>query len=234
MTDSFAPYFAHIHPAGYRKTAPASNDTFNHRYLIKLSDASWLEIPLCALPGDQQAIALLMSNQCPLSVTEHLSGLIAEKAAMFQPESIVAIPTMGLEYGSRVAAKLRMEHYVAMGFSHKFWYDEHLKEAVVSSTSPDQRKFLYLDPALLNRVQGKRVVIVDDVINTGASMLAATRLLRRAGAEVAGIVVALTEGYAWRETLSDISIMMPDKVSAAGHIPLFMKKGSAWVAQPDT
>ena len=45
---------------------------------------------------------------------------------------------------------------------------------MLSSTSPTQRKSLYLDPALHSRVAGKRVGLVDDVINTGASAVAAT------------------------------------------------------------
>jgi adenine/guanine phosphoribosyltransferase-like PRPP-binding protein len=63
------------------------------------------------------------------------------------------------------------------------------------------------------------VVLVDDVINTGASALAAIRLLQKAGAHVAGLVVALTEGQAWREALAVLGEGWPDKVHAIGHIP---------------
>jgi len=77
------------------------------------------------------------------------------------------------------------------------------------------------DPALISRVAGRRVVLVDDVINTGASAVAAIRLLQRAGAQVEGLVAALTEGHAWRDALAVLGDGWPGRVHGAGHIPLF-------------
>lgn len=228
------PYLAQIHPTDFRHSPLQMNESFVQSYITQLCDNSWLEIPLCALPGEKEAIALLMSNQSSFEVIDHITSLMAEKACLLAPDCIAAVPTMGLEYGSRIAQKLQMPDYVAMGFSHKFWYDDTLKEPVVSTTSPDQKKYMYLDPGLLSRVKGKRVVVIDDVINTGASVLAAIRLLQRAGANVVGAVVALTEGHHWKSTLEQASIGTANCVRAIGHIPVFMKREDHWVAQPET
>ncbi len=50
-----------------------------------------------------------------------------------------------------------------------------------------------VEPLLAKRLQGRRVVLVDDVMTTGASLYAAARVLKAAGAGlVAGLVIART------------------------------------------
>ena len=53
-----------------------------------------------------------------------------------------------------------------------------------------------MDPARVPAVRGRRVAVVDDVISTGASTLAALRLVRRIGAEPVVIGTLMTEGGA--------------------------------------
>lgn len=51
-----------------------------------------------------------------------------------------------------------------------------------------------LDPLQFHRVKGKRVVLLDDVMTSGASLHAAARVLRQAGvAHITGLVLARTE-----------------------------------------
>ena len=219
MTNALPPYQVHWS----EQTSPAFSPdaAVDSHYPVALRGGGVLELPLRALPDGQHAIALLMSNQTPFAVEDALAERMTTLARTFAPHMVAAVPTMGLDYARRVARGLDLPHYVSLGLSRKFWYDESLSEPVVSSTSPDQTKRLYLDPALLSRVAGQRVLLVDDVINTGASALAAIRLLQRAGAHVCGLVVALTEGHAWREALSELDPDWPLRVHGVGHIPLF-------------
>ncbi len=225
-------YDARWYPAD---TFTRSAGPYTSHYPVALLDGSTLELPLRTLPSGDGAIALLMSNQTPFEVEDALAPLIAQVASTFSPDCVAAVPTMGLDYARLTARKLGLPHYVAMGLSRKFWYDDGLSERMNSSTSPDHFKKLYLDPALLKRLEGTRVVLVDDVINTGTSAVAAIRLLERAGANVVGLAVALTEGYAWRDALAELGPCWPHKVRAAGHIPVFTKaEGGGWTPVPAT
>ncbi|WP_296447366.1 ComF family protein [Rhodoferax sp. UBA5149] len=51
-----------------------------------------------------------------------------------------------------------------------------------------------VEPLLLKRLKGARLVLVDDVMTSGASLFAAARVLRAAGAaHITGLVIARTE-----------------------------------------
>jgi hypoxanthine phosphoribosyltransferase len=63
-----------------------------------------------------------------------------------------------------------------------------------------------VEPLLADTLRGKRVVLVDDVMTTGASLYTVARVLKAAGvSQVTGLVVARTEwcvGQAcWRGTV---------------------------------
>jgi adenine/guanine phosphoribosyltransferase-like PRPP-binding protein len=201
---------------------------------VKLSDGSRLCLPLTPLPGGDMAVALLMSNQTSFMVERKIVGRMIELARAAAPDAVVGIPTLGLTYARPVAEAIGLPDFVALGHSRKFWYDERLSEAVISSTSPDQSKRVYLDPALLERVRGKRVVIIDDVLNTGATMAAAMSLLQKAQARVVAIVVVLTEGWDWHRKLAGIDPAIPALVRALGHIPLFRRTGMGWAPISET
>ena len=58
-------------------------------------------------------------------------------------------------------------------------------------------------------VTGKRVVLVDDVLATGGTLVAARNLIERAGGSVAGYVVVLeVEGLGGREKLGDAPLVV--------------------------
>lgn len=186
------------------------------------------------LPGGEKAVALLMSNQTSFMVERHVVQRMTEIARRATPDTVVGIPTLGLTYARPVAEAIGLPDFVALGHSRKFWYDDMLSEEVVSSTSPDQSKRVYLDPALLERVRGRRVVVVDDVLNTGGTMASALRVLQKARAHVAAIVVVLTEGWDWHGRLAGIDPAIPGLVYALGHIPLFGRTEKGWTPLAQT
>ena len=204
------------------------------RYAVRLTDGSHLELPLRVLPSGDKAIALLMTNQCHFAVEDALAPLMTTLAASFGADVVAAVPTMGLDYGRLVARGLGHPYYVAMGHSRKFWYDETLSETTTSSTST-KGKQVYLDPALVERVQGQRVLLVDDVINTGVSAVSAIRLLQRAGAEVVGMVNVLSEGHAWRAVVNELGEGWDQRIKTLGHIPMFeMDEHRHWAPITET
>ena len=213
---------------------PADASEFSTHYPVQLADGCRLCLPLTELPGGTMAVALLMSNQTSFAIERNIVERMTEMARALAPEVVVGIPTLGLTYARPVAEAIGLGDFVALGHSRKFWYDDTLSESVVSSTSPDQSKRVYLDPALLVRVRGRRVVIIDDVLNTGNTMAAALRLLNKAQANLAGIVVVLTEGWNWHAKLTQLDPAVPKLVRALGHIPLFARADKGWTPIPDT
>jgi len=203
-------------------------------YSVPLADGSRLSLPLTPLPGGEKAVALLMSNQTSFAVERKIVERMIEPVRAAAPQAVVGIPTLGLTYARPVAEAIGLPDFVALGHSRKFWYDDALSEAVISSTSPDHSKRVYLDPALLERVRGRRVVLIDDVLNTGATMASAINLLRKAEAKVVAIVVVLTEGWDWHGKLAGIDAAIPGRVHALGHIPLFARMPTGWVPIPVT
>lgn len=207
---------------------------FQDHYPVRLADGTYLKLPLQNFPNGQQAIALLMSNQTPFAVEQALTPLLTQTARNFAPEAIAGVPTLGLDYARVVAKELGFPDYVALGYSRKFWYDDALSVPVVSITSPDAKKSLYLDPNLVERVAGKRTLIVDDVINTGGTAIAAIQLLQKAEANVVGLLVVLTEGHDWREALAQQVPDLSQQVRGLGHIPIFEKTAGGWTPIPET
>jgi adenine/guanine phosphoribosyltransferase-like PRPP-binding protein len=209
----------------------ARKPPYRDHYPVALRNGTRLNLPLQPLPGGREAIALLMSNQTSFEVEQELGSALIELAAEFAAEAIVGIPTLGLDYARIVARGLGFPDYVALGNSRKFWYSDNLSVPVRSVTSPGADKKLYLDPMLVERVAGKRTLIVDDVINTGGSAAAAIDLLQRAGAVVIGLCVILIEGEAWRNPLAAFSPDWPDRVRGLGRLPLFTATAEGWMPQ---
>jgi adenine/guanine phosphoribosyltransferase-like PRPP-binding protein len=202
---------------------------YRDHYPVTLCNGAQLNLPIQPLPGGQEAIALLMSNQTPFVVEKELGSLLCKLAAEFPSEVIVGIPTLGLDYARIVARDLGFPNYVALGNSRKFWYSDELSVPVHSVTSPGANKKLYLDPMLVERVAGKKTLIIDDVINTGGSAAAAIDLLQNAGAIVIGLCVILIEGEAWKDAIAPFSPDWPSRVRGLGRIPIFKSTAEGWV-----
>jgi len=66
----------------------------------------------------------------------------------------------------------------------------------VKSITTEARQKLYIDSGDADKMKGKRVLIVDDVISTGESIRAVEHLIREAGGIVAGKMAILAEGSA--------------------------------------
>jgi len=201
---------------------------YRDHYPVPIGDGVQLNLPIEPLPGTEEAIVLLMSNQTPFVVEQALSSRLAALAAPFAPQVIVGVPTMGLDYARQVASLLGFPHYVAFGNSRKFWYDDALSVPISSITSPGAKKRLYLDPALLDRVRGQRALIVDDVVATGGSASAAIKLLNLAGAQVVGLVAPFVEGTDWKALLRDIEVTWPDRVRTIAPIPRLHRCPGGW------
>jgi adenine/guanine phosphoribosyltransferase-like PRPP-binding protein len=206
----------------------AAKPPYRFGYPVTLPCGRILVLPLRQLPDGDRTVASLIANQASHLVVAALADHMATQARAFDAEIIVGLPTLGLAFASLVAERLGQPRYVPLGYSRKFWYDDALSEPVSSITSPEAGKKLRLDPNLLPLIEGRRVVLVDDAISTGATAIAAVRLLRTIGAEIAGMVVAMKQTNRWQAATA------PLPVRAVYGCPLFQRGEDGWIPLTET
>ena len=95
-------------------------------------------------------------------------------------------------------------------------YMRDILTAKVRSITTDKEQVLYLDGNEAKLINGKRILIVDDVISTGESLHALEELVSLAGGEVVGRMCILAEGDA---------ISRPD-ITYLEKLPLFNADGT--------
>lgn len=207
------------------------NPPYNRGYPARLPDGRFLVLPLRAIPKDPcRCVASLIANHAALDVIETLSEFMADRARPFNAEVVVGLPTLGLAFAPLVAQKLGFTRYIPFGYSRKYWYREDLAVSVQSLTTPDFSKLLFVDPNLVGEIVGKKVLIVDDAVSTGSTMVSALKLLELCGAKVAGIAVAMRQGTKWREVLVDAGgVAIP--LAYVFDSPRMQWQGQGWVPE---
>lgn len=84
------------------------------------------------------------------------------------------------------------------------------------SITTEGKQMLYMDGADATKIKGKDILVVDDVISTGGSLIAVEDLVRQAGGNVVGRMAILAEGDAAKR----------DDIIVLGSLPLFDSKGN--------
>lgn len=220
-----------VYPAGTFAAGPGG--AWRDYYPAALPDGRQITLPIRVLPGDgNAAVASLIVNQASFAVEDALCDVMAEEAARFQPDVVIGVPTLGLPLANGVARRLGHDRMVALGTSRKFWYEDDLSEPLSSITSPAHAKRIFLDPRMLPLVERRRVVVVDDVLSSGASMRAVLALLAKAGIAPVGIIAAMLQGERWRATLADFDPGVPAIVAAALASPrLARTEDNSWLPE---
>ena len=174
-----------------------------------------VRLPLVPL-SDDLTIALLICVDLGVSFAETAGRELAELMRPARPDIVVSVATMGIPLAIEASRALGLDDYVILHKTPKIHLGETWAEPVHSITT-DKEQRLRMDPARVPAVRGRRVAVVDDVISTGASLLAALRLVRRIGAEPVVIGTLMTEGSGWRAALGADA----DNVRSLGSMPLF-------------
>jgi len=189
------------------------------RYRVDVGSQS-VELPLAAL-SDTLTLALLITVDMGVNFMAQAGAELAALLAPLQPDVVATVATMGIPVATDVTKALGLDQYVILHKTPKIHLGDAVVEKVRSITTDAEQRLLF-DRARIPAVAGKRVVIVDDVISTGASTGTALRLLRGVGANVVGIGTLLTEGSLWQSALGDDAAM----VRALGSIPVFRPDGA--------
>src|SRR5215212_1768193 len=195
-------FWQEIHPPHTFERLPAEGHCVF--FPAEFEDGRQLRLPIRELADGEHALASLIINQAGFVVEEALCASLAEKVRHFEPEVVVGLPTLGLTLASGTAKKLGHGRYVPLGTSRKFWYREDHSVPMTSITSPEQVKRLYLDPRMVPLIQNRRLLLVDDVISSGRSVVAALSLLETCGIRPVAIGAAMLQTDVWREQLAAV------------------------------
>ena len=122
--------------------------------------------------------------------------------------------TLTVENGE-MAKQAGMNDYVVARKAPKV-YMENLITTDVDSITTVNTQTLCLGQAEADLLAGKRVLIVDDVISTGGSLLSMELLVKKAGGNIVGKMAVLAEGDA----------MDREDIVALERLPLFNPDGT--------
>lgn len=188
-----------------------------------------VDLPIVAIKPDF-AISLMMVIDLGVKFGEHVGTKLAAKFAASKPDIVVGTATLGIPVAIEVTRALGLNNYVVLQKSPKIHLANALEQRISSITSKGEQRLL-LDRAAIPLLKGKRVLVVDDVVASGSSLKGSLELVRKAGADVVGIGVILTEARDWEETLGADSNL----IQGLAHIPQFStSNGSDWEPIPGT
>jgi adenine phosphoribosyltransferase len=187
-----------------------------------------MDLPIVPIKPDF-AISLMMVIDLGVSFGEHVGRKLAETLAPLKPDVIVGAATLGIPVAIEVSRALGLDRYVILQKSPKIHLGDALVQTITSITSKGEQRLL-LDRQAVPLLAGKRVVVVDDVVASGSSLKGSLDLVRKAGGDVVGVGVILTEARDWQETLGADSGL----VHGLAHIPQFRPGADGWEPIPET
>ena len=168
------------------------------------------ELPLCKVSDDLYIGAFIMFGDAEITVAcarELLAPKDYDYLLTAEAKSIPLIHEMARQSGAR-------EYFVARKGLKV--YMPHPLHVTVRSITTQHDQDLYLSGEEADKIRGKRVLIVDDVISTGESLRAMEELVEKAGGTVAGRMAVLAEGDA--QNRKDIVYL--------GKLPVFNPDGT--------
>lgn len=155
-----------------------------------------LRIAILNILGDTELV-----QACAKELGKKLKGVDFDVLVTAEAKSIPLAHALSVEV---------KKPYVILRKVYKPYMGEALKAETLSITT-GQPQVLILDEKDRALIEGKKVVVLDDVISTGSTLQAMRMILEKAGASVAAEAAILTEG--------DRAQWM--HIIALGHLPLF-------------
>ena len=171
------------------------------------------ELPICKVTDDLYIAAFICFGDAEITTAcaKELLKLVPKKDYDYiltaEAKSIPLIHEMARQSGAK-------KYFIARKGPKVYMPDPIHVEDKSITTAGVQKLFLGRDDADL--IKGKRILIMDDVISTGGSLLAMEHLVELAGGKVAGKIAVLAEGAA--ADRKDIKYLAP--------LPLFNADGT--------
>ena len=168
------------------------------------------KLPICRVTDDLYIGAFVIFGDCEL--TTACARALLEKAPEY--DYIITAESKGIPLAQEMARLKGNQKWMLARKGVKLYMQNVVCVEVKSITTSAVQK-LYLDGADAALMQGKRILIVDDVISTGESLHALEELVNAAGGQIVGRMAILAEGDA--QTRADITYLEK--------LPLFNARG---------
>ena len=149
------------------------------------------ELPIIKLSYDLSIASFVILGDT--EIVKKTAPMIAKKLP--EVDFIVTAEAKGIPLAYEISKVLNLDEYVVARKSVKAYMEEPIEVEVNSITTTNSQK-LYLNNQDANKIKGKRVALIDDVISTGQSLKALERLVEKAGANVMAKAAILAEGDA--------------------------------------
>jgi len=169
------------------------------------------DLPICKVTDDLYIGAFVIFGDVELTVAT--AGALLEKAPEF--DYMITAESKGIPLIHEMARQSGKNTYFLARKGVKL-YMRDVFDVAVNSITTAKEQHLYLDGEDAAAMKGKRVLIVDDVISTGESLLALEKLVQEAGGIVCGKMAILAEGDAQNR----------DDIIYLEKLPLFNADGS--------
>ena len=159
-------------------------------------------------PGVRIAILNILGDS---ELVHAAAKALAPKLAEKNPQVIVTAEAKSIPLAHAISVEMNYLPYVVLRKSYKPYMGEALQSETLSITT-GQPQTLYLDEKDRNLINGKNVVVVDDVISTGSTLQGIRLILQKAGANIVAESAILTEGdrAQWHDII------------ALGHLPVWV------------
>ena len=148
------------------------------------------ELPIRPLNDKLDIAAFVMFSDVELTMA--VANQLLAKSPYF--DVIVTAESKGIPLAYEMARESGKPYVVARK-SVKLYMTDPIAVTVKSITTAAEQT-LYLSQEKAEMLRGKQVLIVDDVISTGESLLALEKLVNEAGGEITGKAAVLAEGDA--------------------------------------
>lgn len=148
-------------------------------------------LPLCPVNDSLYIGAFVIFGDPELTVAA--AGALLEKAPEY--DYMITAEAKGIPLIHEMARQAGNQKYFLARKGPKL-YMSGVFESTVRSITTAKEQHLYLDTADAALMKGKKILIVDDVISTGESLLALEALVEKAGGIICGRMAILAEGDA--------------------------------------
>ncbi len=148
-----------------------------------------------------------------VEITKHAAKELLARAPQF--DLILTAEAKSIPLAYEMANQAGMNDYIIARKGIKVYMEDVLTVSVNSITTMSTQS-LHIGKDEVDRIKGRRILIIDDVISTGESLRAMENLVTAAGGEIAGKMAVLAEGDAFDR----------DDIIVLGKLPLFDADGN--------